>query len=133
MTALYDWVGSLCSLLEHFSVSFSPQGIVYPEEDINSIASSMLCMTQRDIPIPLCKDEDEVSFFNANCDFTNDDTLSDQESEQGLPISIYEENDETIFLSARQDDNRTEDFPGKKVRSEDHLPGEVPPLPQCSS
>ena len=128
VTALYDWVGSLCSVPEHFSLSFSPQGIVYPEEDISSVASSMLCMTQRDIPIPLCKDEDEVSFFNADCDITNDDTLPDEESGQGLPISTYEENDEDNFLSVRQDDNRIEDFPGE-VRSEDHLFGEVPPRP----
>ena len=74
----------------------------------------------------LCKDEDEVSFFNADCDITNDDTLPDEESGQGLPISTYKENDEDNFLSIRQDDNRTEDFPGE-VRSEDHLLGEVLP------
>ena len=127
--ALYDWVGSLCSVPEHFLLSFSPQGIAYPEEDISSVASSMLCMTQCDIPIPLCKDEDEVSFFNANCDITNDDTLPDKEFEQGLPISTYEENDEANFLSVGRDDNLTEDFPGEKVRSEDHLLGDVPSQP----
>ena len=82
-------------------------------------------MTQRDIPIPLCKDE----VFNAHCDITNDDTLPDQESEQGLPISTYEGNDETNFLTVPQDDNCIENFPGEKVRSEDHLLGEVLPRP----
>lgn len=38
-------------------------------------------------------------FFNAHYDITNDDTLPDQESEQGLPVSIYEENDEANFIS----------------------------------
>ena len=130
--ALYDWVGSLCTVPEHFSLAFSPQGIVYPEEDISYVASSMLCMTQRDIAIPLCKDEDEVSFFNAHCDITHDDTLPDQESDQGLPISTNEENDEAHFISVRRDDNGTEDFPGEEVRSEEisqHLLLQVPPRP----
>ena len=117
----------LCSRA-FFTLLNSPQGIVYPEEGISSVASSMLCMKQRGIPVPLCKDEDEVSVFNADCDITNDDTLPDEESGRGLPISTYEENDEDNFLSVRQDDNRTKDFPGE-VRSEDHLLGKVPPRP----
>lgn len=101
VSALYDWVGSLCTDPEHFSLAFSRQGIIYPEEDISSVASSMLCMSQCEFPIPLCKDEDEVSFYNAQCDINHDDTIPDQESQQELPISTHEENDDTNLLSAQ--------------------------------
>lgn len=84
-------------ITRHFSLSFSPQGIVYLEEDMSSVSSSMLCTTQRDIPIPLCKDENEVSFFNADFDFTNDDTLPDQESEQRLPFPYTRKTMKLIF------------------------------------
>lgn len=33
LTALYDWVGSLSTVPEHFSLSFGPQDILYPEEN----------------------------------------------------------------------------------------------------
>ena len=126
-------MGSLCTVPEHFSLAFSPQGIIYPEEDISSVASSMLCMMQCDIPIPLCKDEDEVSFFNAFCDIINDGTLPDQEFEEQLPISIYQEEEEANFLSVLHNDNRTDDFPGEEVRSPEeisqHLLAEVAPGP----
>ena len=45
IVALYDWVGSLSTYPEHFALCFSPQCIIYPEEDINSVASSPFAET----------------------------------------------------------------------------------------
>ena len=75
--AVYDWVGSLSTHPEHFALYFSPQSILYPEQDIALVASSLLCIEPQDFAIPLCRDDDELSVFSALCKNSLDDTLFD--------------------------------------------------------
>ena len=50
--AVYDWVGSRSTNLEYFALCFSPQSILYPEQDIALVASSLLCIEPQDFPLP---------------------------------------------------------------------------------
>ena len=81
--ALYDWVGSRYTHPEHFTLCFSPQSILYPEGDIALVASSLLCIEPQDFPIPLCRDDDELSVFSALSENSLDDTLIDHDLSTG--------------------------------------------------
>ena len=77
--AVYDWVGSRSTHLEYFAPCFSPQSILYPEQDIALVASSLLCIEPQDFPNPLCRDGDELSIFSALSENSRDDTLIDHD------------------------------------------------------
>ena len=60
VSALYVWVGSRSTQRKHFGFWFSPQTILYPQQDIAFIASQVLFIEPQDFPIPLCIDDDEL-------------------------------------------------------------------------
>lgn len=81
--AVCDWVGSLSTYPEYFALCFSPQSILYPDQDIALVASSLLCIESQDFPIPLCRDDDEVSVFSALSESSLDETLIDHDLTTG--------------------------------------------------
>ena len=87
--AVYDWVASRSTYLEHFALFFSPQSILYPEQDIALVASSLLCTEPQNLPIPLCRDDDELDVFSALSENSLDDTLIDHD----LTTGTYNAND----------------------------------------
>ena len=76
-------MGSRSTHPEHFALCFSPQSILYPEEDIALVASSLLCIEPQDFPIPLCRDDDELSVFSALSENSLGDTLIDLDLSTG--------------------------------------------------
>lgn len=147
--ALYDWVGSLSTHPEHFALCFSsPHCTVYPEDDIKSVASSVLCMSQREGPMPLCRDNEEVGVFSCQSESDNnrDDTLSDHEfqaesknTEDGVASDTYKHLgevqsrppgqllEEDLEVSTREQENVQilEGLNSKRQRTEEHRPQNV--------
>ena len=68
MNTVYDWIGSLCVTPKFFSLAIRPEKVIYPEENIAEFSGTVLCMTEMDEPLPLSKDEEEVSFFKGKVD-----------------------------------------------------------------
>ena len=62
MAAVYDWIGSLQLIPLYFSLSNTPGNVIDPSVSIDYSADKVLFMEQRDDPIPLSADDDEVSF-----------------------------------------------------------------------
>ena len=62
MAAVYDWIGSLQLIPLYFSLSSTPGNVIDPSVSIDCSADKVLFMEQRDDPIPLSADDDEVSF-----------------------------------------------------------------------
>ena len=62
MAAVYDWIGSLQLIPLYFSLSSTPGNMIDPSLSIDYSADKVLFMEQRDDPIPLSADDDEVSF-----------------------------------------------------------------------
>ena len=62
MAAVYDWIGSLQLIPLYFSLSSTPDNVIDPSVSIDYSADKVLFMEQRDDPIPLSADDDEVSF-----------------------------------------------------------------------
>ena len=58
MAAVYDWIGSLQLIPLYFSLSSTPGNVIDPSVSIDYSADK----EQRDDPIPLSADDDEVSF-----------------------------------------------------------------------
>ncbi|KAJ7377204.1 hypothetical protein OS493_030404 [Desmophyllum pertusum] len=99
---------------------------------IQSVASLMLCMTQCELPMPLCKDgEDDVTFFDAQYDNNHDDTLPDQEVERKLSIPQNGGDHEVNFVSVQNENVYNESLPDEELKLE-HEPqdlDEVQPRP----
>jgi hypothetical protein len=90
--AVYDWVGSLSVIPEHFTLSFVyPQSIIYPDEDITFVASSMLYMLKQDESIQLSRDDNEVEFFSGRPESINNDTLPSQSDAQPVAYDLFDE------------------------------------------
>ena len=54
MVDVYNWVGSLATLPEHFLLAQTfPHSHLYPDEDVSSVASSVLYMVVQEDPIPM--------------------------------------------------------------------------------
>ena len=91
MLGVYDWIGSLSSFPEHFSlVKVFPRETIYPEVDVSDCASTTLCMISQDTPIPLSADDNEVHL--AYCG-DSDDALDTTEVDypSGIPDQLMED------------------------------------------
>lgn len=76
MQAVYDWVGSLCTLPKHFSLSsIFPKQAIYPDELVADYASVVLMMSEEDQPLPLSIEDDVVVISNGSGTASLDDTL----------------------------------------------------------
>ena len=54
MVDVYNWVGSLATLPEHFLLAQTfPHSHLYPDEDVSSVGSSVLYMVVQEDPIPM--------------------------------------------------------------------------------
>lgn len=54
---VYNWVGSLAALPEHFFLARTfPHSHLYPDEDVSSFRSSVLYMVTQEDPVPLSQD-----------------------------------------------------------------------------
>ena len=62
MAAVYDWIGSLQLIPLYFSLSSTPGNVIDPSVSIDYSADKVLFMEERDDPIPLSADDDEVFF-----------------------------------------------------------------------
>ena len=62
MAAVYDWIGSLQLIPLYFSLSSTLGNVIDPSVSIDYSADKVLFMEQRDDPIRLSADDDEVSF-----------------------------------------------------------------------
>ncbi|KAK3751311.1 hypothetical protein QZH41_007108 [Actinostola sp. cb2023] len=79
MLGVYDWIGSLSSSPEHFSLTKPfPREDVYPEENASIYASSTLNMMTRDEPIPLYPDDKKIQFYCGSGDNDCDSTLTNK-------------------------------------------------------
>lgn len=89
-------------------------------------------MTQCELPMPLCKDdEDDVTFFDAQYDNNHDDTLPDQEVERKLSIPQNGGDHEVNFVSVQNENVYNESLPDEELKLE-HEPqdlDEVQPRP----
>ena len=62
MAAVYDWTGLLQLIPLYFLLSSTPGNVIDPSVCIDYSVDKVLLMEQRDDPIPLSADDDEVSF-----------------------------------------------------------------------
>ena len=54
MADVYNWVGSLATLPEHFLLAQTfPNSFLYPDEDVSSVNSSVLYMVSQEDPVPM--------------------------------------------------------------------------------
>ena len=65
MNMVYDWVGSLNLTPKYFtfSVCTSPTVPIYPDQNIEPFAETVLAMLEQDKPLPLSGSDQEVSFY----------------------------------------------------------------------
>ena len=63
VSAVYDWVGSLSITPKHFALSKLPMVQIYQDESVTVASNELLTMIEVDDPIPLSRDDNEVSFY----------------------------------------------------------------------
>lgn len=79
MTAVYDWVGSLSLMPEHFRLCLFDGKCLLPSEPVQVAQRTMLYMSECENIPNLLEEDDEINFhgFGDTCDqVTLDDTLA---------------------------------------------------------
>ena len=67
VSAVYDWIGSLSALPEHFSLTCAiTKKVIFPDVKCEQIQRTTLYMSERESPIPLSEDENAISFYAGN-------------------------------------------------------------------
>ena len=79
---IYDWVGSLCRVPEHFRLIRFPSTTLYPDQKIECVKNTILNMTVETDPVPFSIDEVEVQFQDGQgFDEPLEETLRDERDE----------------------------------------------------
>lgn len=106
MSAVYDWVESLCPTPKHFRLTKMPNTTLYAEDKVTEANRELLSMLEESVPLPLAPDEVEVTFYEEENDdpFSADTTLMDLSD--GPPQVLLEGDVET----AKEDQSTLDSF-----------------------
>ena len=101
MLAVYDWVGSLGTLPEHFELSTQPGCAITPDEPVTVVEGKMVHMKVVKDPIPISKksEEQDATFIGYGPDLCKelpDNTMLDlnvEEASGDVPSKLLSEDD----------------------------------------
>ena len=99
MNQVYDWVGSLSLLPEHFRLVYPLSGeVVLPERPVTEAANCVLCMNESEEPLSLVHDDPEISAIG----FSGDSVPSIDTVPEFLPEQFMEgDENETVRNNLR--------------------------------
>ena len=99
MNQVYDWVGSLSLLPEHFRLVYPLSGeVVLPERPVTEAANCVLCMNESEEPLSLVHDDPEISAVG----FSGDSVPSIDTVPEFLPEQFMEgDENETVSNNLR--------------------------------
>ena len=77
MSTVYDWIGFLYVTAKFSSLATRLKEVTYLDKNIATFSGTVLCMTVIDEPLPLLKDDTEVSFLKGKVDVQSQNSNED--------------------------------------------------------